>query len=78
MKEIKKKGFLVKLDTNGSKPDVVKTCLDKGLVDYIAMDIKAPLGKYNQVAGVDVDTKAIEKSIELIMTSAPLPHQGDL
>jgi len=71
MKEIKKKGFLVKLDTNGSKPDVVKTCLDQGLVDYIAMDIKAPLGKYNQVAGVDVDTKAIERSIELIMASAP-------
>ncbi len=71
IKDIKDAGFLVKLDTNGSMPDVVEACLDRGLVDYIAMDIKAPLDKYSQVAGVKVDTDAIEKSIRLIKEACP-------
>jgi len=43
--KIKKLGFLVKLDTNGSNPKMLKKLIDEKLVDYVAMDIKAPLGK---------------------------------
>lgn len=66
---VKSLGFLVKLDTNGSKPDVLKALLDENLLDYVAMDIKAPLEKYSQVAGVKIDTSNISKSIELIKKS---------
>lgn len=67
IKKIKELGFLVKLDTNGYKPDVLEEALT--LVDYVAMDIKAPLEKYSQITNVNVDTTKIKKSIELIMQS---------
>jgi len=56
-------GFLIKLDTNGSNPDVLKDLLSANLVDYIAMDIKAPLEKYSEVTKVPVDKTDIEKSM---------------
>jgi len=56
-------------DTNGSNPDVLKDLLSANLVDYIAMDIKAPLEKYSEVTKVPVDKTDIEKSIELIKQS---------
>jgi pyruvate formate lyase activating enzyme len=56
----------VKLDTNGSRPDVLEEILQWGLVEAIAMDIKAPPGKYDAVAGVHVDVAAIERSIRLL------------
>lgn len=64
---IKQIGYAVKLDTNGSYPKELKKIIDNRLVDYIAMDIKAPLEKYNFVAGVDVDVKSVERSIRIIM-----------
>lgn len=67
IKEIKSRGFLVKLDTNGYKPDVLKETLK--FVDYVAMDIKAPLEKYSQITNTEVDTTKIKNSIELIMKS---------
>jgi pyruvate formate lyase activating enzyme len=68
--KIKEKGFLVKLDTNGSNPHVISALISKKLVDYIAMDIKTSLGDYNNVCGVDVDIKKIRESIELIKNSS--------
>lgn len=44
IKKIKDLGFLVKLDTNGSNPEMLEELIDKKLIDYVAMDIKAPLG----------------------------------
>ena len=67
--ELKKRGYLTKLDTNGSKPDILEKMISKRLVDYLAMDIKAPLEKYRQIASVEVDTAKIKKSIALIMAS---------
>lgn len=67
--EVKKLGFLVKLDTNGTNPQVISHMLDKGLLDYIAMDLKAPFEKYEQVCGKSVDVGKIKKSIEIIMSS---------
>ena len=67
IKEIKARGFLVKLDTNGYRPDVIEQALP--FIDYIAMDIKAPLKKYNEITRINIDTQKIEKSIEIIMNS---------
>lgn len=69
MKKIKKLGYLIKLDTNGSRPDVIKKALAAKVVDYIAMDIKAPLKKYWMVANTNVDINQIEKSISIIRNS---------
>jgi pyruvate formate lyase activating enzyme len=71
LKRIKEMGFLVKVDTNGYLPEKLKELIDEKLVDYIAMDIKAPLDKekYSRATGVDVDIERIKKSIELIKNS---------
>ncbi len=66
IKKIKKEGFLVKLDTNGSNPKMLKDLIDKKLVDYIAMDVKAPKEKYNKICKKRVNLKNIERSIKLL------------
>jgi pyruvate formate lyase activating enzyme len=71
---IKKMGFAVKLDTNGSHPEVLSSLLKLNLLDYIAMDIKSALAKYSQVTGVACDTAKILESIDLIIKSG-IPYQ---
>jgi len=65
--KIKERGFLVKLDTNGTRSDVIEELLNQKLVDYIAMDVKAPAQKYADLVEAEVDMSALEKSIGLIM-----------
>ncbi|RQD67945.1 MAG: anaerobic ribonucleoside-triphosphate reductase activating protein [Tindallia sp. MSAO_Bac2] len=65
--EIRSIGYNVKLDTNGTMPGRIKELIDHNLLDYIAMDIKAPLGKYEQVAGVPINLNKIKNSVNLIM-----------
>ena len=67
--KIKKLGFLVKLDTNGTFPDVINELLIENLIDYIAMDIKAPLEKYHKITGSVVNVENIKKSIDIILNS---------
>ena len=67
--QIKALGFLVKLDTNGTNPVMIERLINDGLLDYIAMDIKAPLEKYKDITNVECSTINIQKSIELIMNS---------
>ena len=67
LRKIKDLGYKIKLDTNGNNPKALKELIDQGLVDYIAMDIKAPLKKYNETTGVEIDTKKIQESINFIM-----------
>ncbi len=69
MKKLKEKGFLVKLDSNGTNPAVLREAIDRKLVDYIAMDIKAPLAKYSATVACPVDVAAIKQSIGIIMSS---------
>jgi len=69
MKKVKGLGFLVMLETNGSNPGMIEELIDKKLVDYIAMDIKAPLEKYDEVAGVKINKKKIQESIDIIRNS---------
>jgi pyruvate formate lyase activating enzyme len=71
VRKAKKIGYLVKIDTNGSNPNQIKELIEEKLVDYISMDIKAPKGKYEELAGCKVDFKRIEKSVELIKQEAP-------
>lgn len=65
----KKLDFLVKLDTNGSNPGVLEFMFRKKLVDYVAMDIKAPFDKYHTVCGCAVDISMIKRSMQIIETS---------
>ena len=67
----KKLGYLIKIDTNGTFPEKLKELIDKELVDYIAMDVKAPKKKYDKLTNVKTDIKKIEKSIKIILDSAP-------
>jgi pyruvate formate lyase activating enzyme len=74
IKKIKKMGFAVKLDTNGSQPQIIKTLLEEELLDFIAMDIKGPLEKYESITCATADCKKIEESIKIILKSG-IPHE---
>ncbi len=67
--DIKALGFVVKLDTNGSNPLLLRSLLDLHLLDFIAMDVKAPLPKYELLAGTNVRTDRILNSIGIISGS---------
>jgi pyruvate formate lyase activating enzyme len=70
---IKKMSFMVKLDTNGTNPTMLKELIDMKLVDYVAMDIKAPLTieKYSKATGVNAEKllENVKESIRLLMES---------
>jgi pyruvate formate lyase activating enzyme len=72
--EIKAMGFAVKLDTNGGNPELLERILARDLVDYVAMDLKAPLEAYPRVAGVAVRTEDIQRSLEAVKRSG-IPHE---
>ena len=67
--EVKRLGYLVKLDTNGSLPVVLERIIQKRLVDFVAMDIKGPPERYHILAGVPVSFNDIQESIRLIIDS---------
>lgn len=68
---IREMGFLVKLDTNGSFPDVLDSLIKDGLVDYVAMDIKSSPEHYAGATGlVSAPVDCISKSIQILLTSS--------
>ncbi|MBI5254766.1 anaerobic ribonucleoside-triphosphate reductase activating protein [Candidatus Falkowbacteria bacterium] len=69
IKKLKARGLLVKLDTNGTNPDAIEQLLTEKMVDYFAMDIKAPWKKYAQVVGNAVDMAKVKKSAIIILNS---------
>lgn len=70
IRKIKSLDLLIKLDTNGSNPKVIKDLVSKGLIDYIAMDIKNSFTKYPQTTSIiNLDVSKIKDSIEFIMKS---------
>jgi pyruvate formate lyase activating enzyme len=69
LRRVRAMGLEIKMDTNGSRPEVLYQLLYEGLVDYIAMDIKAPLPCYERLAGVPVQRRKIQESIELVSQS---------
>ncbi len=71
LRELKGMGLSVKLDTNGSNPDMLGELLREGLVDYVAMDVKAPLREeaYARAAGVKVRLEDVRRSLSLLLSS---------
>ncbi|MFH0923656.1 MAG: anaerobic ribonucleoside-triphosphate reductase activating protein [Candidatus Falkowbacteria bacterium] len=72
--KIKKLGYLVKLDTNGTNPEMLNYLIKKKSIDYIAMDIKGSQVKYKKITGSAVSFNKIKKSVKLIIASK-LPHE---
>ena len=68
IQEVKSMGFLVKLDTNGTAPALLKELIDEGLLDYVAMDIKAPLDKYSFITQVNGLEEKVKQSIEILLS----------
>ncbi|MBI4361441.1 anaerobic ribonucleoside-triphosphate reductase activating protein [Candidatus Micrarchaeota archaeon] len=66
LQQLKKEGFLVKLDTNGLNPEKLRQILESGDVDFVAMDVKAPWAKYQGVCGARLDERRIHESIALL------------
>ena len=69
LRRVKRAGFKTKLDTNGGRPGVLFHLLREGLLDFVAMDIKATMKKYGLLAGVPVPPEYIQESIALIAAS---------
>jgi len=75
IKELKDRSLLVKLDTNGSNPGILRALIDDKLLDYIAMDLKAPLSKYDSITGTSqLELSLIRESVGVIKNSG-LAHE---
>ncbi len=69
IKKIKKMSYAVKLDTNGSNPEMLKKLINKNLIDYVAMDVKLPKEKYPKIFKGKVKIKDMEESIKVLKNS---------
>lgn len=69
VRKVKKMGYLVKLDSNGTRPDVLRRGLKEKLFDFIAMDIKNSLENYEKASGCTTDIERIKLSVDLIRNS---------
>ncbi len=89
IREVKRRRFLVKLDTNGSNPQMLEDLIEEGAVDFVSMDVKAPLDpfRYSRSTGIHINLKPILESIEILkrgnveyqfrMTVVPGLHQEE-
>ena len=69
IKKIREKGYKIKLDTNGSKPEVLQDLIESNLVDYVAMDVKNIFSKYDETIGCKSNLEDIKKSISILKSS---------
>ena len=69
LSQVKAQGYAVKLDTNGSQPSVLDNLIAHHLVDFIAMDVKAPWAMYPDLAGIRPSIASLQNSIQLIFAS---------
>jgi len=67
--KLREMGFLLKLDTNGTHPETVKELIISGIIDYVAMDVKAPLARYREVVREEVNLQNIVLSTTLLLSS---------
>lgn len=71
LRQIREMGYLIKLDTNGYRPEALKALAGEGLVDYVAMDVKNAPGHYGETVGVPgIHLERIEESIRFLMNDA--------
>lgn len=76
VKKVREMGYLVKLDTNGYRPEVLRKLLNEGILDYVAMDVKASKENYARVAGVPgLQIERIEESVSLLMGQDKVPYE---
>lgn len=68
---VKNMGYKIKLDSNGSRSEVIQSLIKQGLLDFISMDIKTSLDNYDRVVSKQFNTNKIKKSIDLLMSQAP-------
>ena len=66
IRKIKDSGFLVKLDTNGNSPRMLRSLLDAGLLDYVALDVKAPWERYHEICGPSADWERVADSLGIL------------
>ena len=69
IRRIKELGYAVKLDTNGTRPEMVGQLIKDNMIDFVAMDIKGPLEKYQTIAARPIDLEAIKETIALLIKS---------
>lgn len=74
IRKIKDMGYLVKLDSNGTRPDVLRKIFKEKLVDFVAMDIKNSPRKYSETVGLKADVERIKLSVKMIMNSS-VPYE---
>lgn len=74
IEKIKNMGYLVKLDTNGTRPDVLKKLYDLKLLDFVATDIKNAPERYNDTVGLKANMENVKKSVAMIMNSG-VPYE---
>ncbi|MBO4675487.1 MAG: radical SAM protein, partial [Elusimicrobiaceae bacterium] len=67
--DIKALGYKTKLDTNGSRPEMLEKLLSQKLVDFVAMDLKAPFEKYSLITEVDTNAAVIKQSMKILQES---------
>lgn len=67
IRRIRELGYAVKLDTNGANPSLLQKLMEEGLLDYVAMDIKAPPNRYEEICGIKVIWEDIYRSIQLLL-----------
>ncbi|MDX9872499.1 MAG: anaerobic ribonucleoside-triphosphate reductase activating protein [Clostridia bacterium] len=72
---VKELGYAVKLDTNGTNPKILERLLNKGLLDYVAMDIKAPLCKYEEICQGGFALREIKISLDLLLGQNQVPYE---
>lgn len=66
LEKIKSEGYNIKLDTNGSNPTMLQKLINEKLVDYVALDIKAPINEYEKITRVKINKRNIQKSVNLL------------
>lgn len=69
LRDVRAMGFQTKLDTNGLRPQHLRPIIEEGLLDYIAMDVKAPFHRYTEITGVPLDILDLHTSIDLLLYS---------
>ncbi len=69
LKKVKEMGYLTKLDSNGSNPDVIQKCIDEVAIDYYAIDYKAPKDKYVEIARSSANPEDVLKSINILYSN---------
>ena len=66
LSKVREIGYRIKIDTNGSRPEVLEHLISEGLIDYVSMDVKAPPWSYDRLAGVPAPIDEITRSIDLL------------